>query len=78
MAMPPQPVDRFAPFRTSCQLLPPSAERYTPRSAESLHSLPGTQAYTVSDERGSTMIRVMRSESGRPEKVQVSPPSVDL
>src|SRR5689334_8510616 len=39
-----QPVDRFGPLRISDQVLPPSDVLYRPRSAESLHSLPGTQA----------------------------------
>src|SRR4029077_10797899 len=38
------PVERLAPFRISCQLLPPSTVLYRPRAAESLHSFPGTQA----------------------------------
>src|ERR1700760_4529660 len=59
----PQPVDRLDPFNTSDQDLPPSAVLYTPRSAESLQSFPGTQAYTVSEERGSTMIFATRSDS---------------
>src|SRR5437763_16856161 len=78
IATSPQPVERFPPLSTSCQVLPPSAVRYRPRSVESLQSLPGTQAYTVTEARGSTRIREMRSDSGSPEKVQVSPASVDL
>src|SRR5690606_14875025 len=39
-----QPVDRFVPARTSDQCLPLSVVLYRPRSGESLHSLPGTQA----------------------------------
>src|SRR6185437_567526 len=61
-----QPVDRFAPASTFVHDLPPSPLRYTPRSAESLHSLPGTQASTVLLSRGLTTIRTMRSESRRP------------
>ena len=78
MATLPQPVDRFGPLRISCQLPPPSVVLYSPRSAESLHRLPGTQAYTVPAERGSTMILEMRSEFPSPAWVQVSPASVDL
>src|ERR1700752_2280163 len=73
-----QPVERFLPFSTSVQLLPPSVVLYRPRSAESLQSLPGAHAYTVLPSRGSTRILAMRSESLRPMFVQVSPPSVDL
>src|SRR6185369_5255825 len=39
-----QPVDRLPPLSTSSQCLPPSLVLYRPRSDESLHSLPGTQA----------------------------------
>src|SRR5215468_5377722 len=39
-----QPVDGFPPLSTSAQVLPPSVVLYRPRSFESLHSLPGTQA----------------------------------
>src|SRR5574337_317680 len=39
-----QPVDRLRPFSTSVHDLPPSRVLYRPRSAESLHSLPGAQA----------------------------------
>src|SRR6185437_6420521 len=73
----PHPVEGLEPLSTSCQLLPPSVVRYKPRSVESLHSLPGTHASTVSEARGSTTMREMRSESGKPACVQVSPPSVD-
>jgi hypothetical protein len=41
-----QPVDAL-PLSTSDQVLPPSAVLYRPRSFESLHSLPGTHAYTT-------------------------------
>src|SRR5438309_2257934 len=41
-----QPVDGLPPFRIKFQDLPPSVVLYKPRSAESLHNLPGTQAYT--------------------------------
>src|SRR5690348_4706385 len=39
-----QPVERLPPLRTRFQCAPPSVVLYRPRSAESLHSLPGTQA----------------------------------
>src|SRR5512135_2294056 len=39
-----QPVDRLPPLSTRFQCAPPSGVLYRPRSAESLHSLPGTQA----------------------------------
>src|SRR6266576_5226402 len=43
-----QPVERFAPLRTSPHVLPPSVVLYRPRSGESLHNEPGTAANTVS------------------------------
>src|SRR5215831_20764184 len=61
-----QPVDRFAPFKTSCHVLPPSVVLYRPRSGESLHRAPGTAANTVSPFLGSTTIRPMRSDFSRP------------
>src|SRR6186997_1862137 len=73
-----QPVDRFAPLRTCCHVLPPSVVLYRPRSGESLHNAPGTAANTVSLFRGSTVIRPIRSDFSRPARDQVSPPSVDL
>src|SRR5215475_5878310 len=39
-----QPVDELGPLSTCVQVLPPSVVLYRPRSFESLHSLPGTQA----------------------------------
>src|SRR3954452_10769346 len=39
-----QPVDGFDPLSASAQVFPPSLVLYRPRSVESLHSLPGTQA----------------------------------
>ena len=39
-----QPVERFAPLSTSDQLRPPSVVLYSPRSALSLQSFPGTHA----------------------------------
>src|SRR6476620_7478610 len=71
-----QPVERFAPLRTCCHVLPPSVVLYRPRSGESLHSAPGTAAKTVSLFLGSTMTREMRSDFSKPVCVQVSPPSV--
>ena len=65
------------PVSTSDQLLPPSVVRYRPRSAESDHSRPGTQAYTVWLSRGLTTMRAMRSDCGSPMFCQVSPPSVE-
>src|SRR5437762_12014948 len=73
-----QPVERFAPLRTSCQVLPPSVVLYRPRSGESLHNAPGTAAKTVSLFLGSTTTRAMRSDFCKPARVHVSPPSVDL
>src|SRR6185503_3962148 len=73
-----QPVEPLPPLSTSDQVLPPSAVLYSPRSFESLHSLPGTHAYTIPLDLGCTMICTMRSDSGSPAWVQVSPPSVDL
>src|SRR5206468_9317303 len=49
-----QPVDAVAPLRTLAHVLPPSLVLYTPRSALSLHSLPGTHTYTVLASFGST------------------------
>ena len=43
-----------------------------------LHSLPGTQTYTVLELIGSTMIFAIRSDPLRPRFVQFSPASVDL
>jgi hypothetical protein len=43
MVKPEQPVERLLPRSTRPQVLPPSVVRYTPRSALSLHNLPGTQ-----------------------------------
>src|SRR5580700_1921707 len=77
IARPEQPVDRFAPFSTSAQLLPPSTVLYRPRSGESDHSLPGTHAYTTSLLAGWTMIRLTRSDSGSPMYAHVSPLSPD-
>src|SRR3569623_2381927 len=71
------PGERFAPGSTSDHDFPPSVVLYTPRSLLSLHSLPGTHAYTVLLSRGLTMIRTIRSDSRRPMFVQVSPPSVE-
>src|SRR4030095_6252037 len=71
-----QPVERFAPLRTSCHVLPPSVVLYRPRSGESLHNAPGTATKTVSLFLGSTVIRAMRSDFSRPERDHVSPPSV--
>src|SRR5437879_1312042 len=73
-----QPVERFAPFRTCCHVLPPSVVLYRPRSGESLHNAPGTATKTVSLFRGSTVIRAMRSDFSKPLRDHVSPPSVDL
>src|SRR6185295_10931652 len=36
------PVDGFDPLSASAQVFPPSLVLYSPRSVESLHSLPGT------------------------------------
>src|SRR5436189_5696543 len=72
------PVERFAPFKTCCHVLPPSVVLYRPRSGESLHNAPGTAANTVSLFLGSTMIREIRSDLSKPPCVHVSPPSVDL
>src|ERR1043165_8350909 len=74
---PEQPVDRLPPLSTSSQVLPPSVVLYRPRSGESLHSLPGTQANTIWLCDGWTRIRTMRSDSGRPMWVHVVPPSVE-
>src|SRR6266436_176324 len=63
-----QPVERFAPLRTCCHVLPPSVVLYKPRSAESLHNGPGTAAKTVSLFLGSTTIREIRSELSRPAR----------
>src|SRR6185295_7720055 len=41
---PEQPVDGLPPLSTSIHDLPPSVVLYSPRSVESLHSLPGTHA----------------------------------
>src|ERR1041385_7085755 len=73
-----QPVEALAPASTLFQVLPPSLVLYTPRSLLSLQSLPGTQTYTVLGLEGSTRILTIRSDSGSPMLVQVSPPSVDL
>src|SRR5207244_5392752 len=75
---PEQPVERLPPLRISDQVLPPSPVLYTPRSALSLQSLPGTQAQTVLPSLGCTRMRAMRSDSGRPMWVHVSPASVLL
>src|SRR5207302_8480637 len=40
------PVERFGPRRICDHVFPPSSVLKRPRSAESLHSFPGTQAYT--------------------------------
>src|SRR5439155_26389945 len=69
------PVDALAPWRTLVHVLPPSVVLYTPRSSLSLQSLPGTPTYTVFDSVGSTRILAMRSDSGRPRLLQLSPPS---
>src|SRR4029077_9852305 len=47
IATPVQPVERFGPLRTCCQVLPPSVVLYRPRSGESLHNAPGTAAKIV-------------------------------
>src|SRR5213594_59746 len=47
IAMSVHPVERFAPLRTCCHVLPPSVVLYNPRSSESLHNAPGTAAKTV-------------------------------
>src|SRR5438477_2741892 len=73
-----QPVERFAPLRTSCQVLPPSVVLYRPRSGESLHNAPGTATKTVSLFLGSTVIRATRSDFSKPARDHDSPPSVDL
>src|SRR2546429_4062964 len=73
-----QPVERFAPLRTCCHVLPPSVVLYRPRSGESLHKGPGTAANTVSLFVGLTLIFAMRSDFSKPARVHVSPPSVDL
>src|SRR5215472_8725377 len=73
-----QPVERFAPFKTSCHVLPPSVVLYKPRSGESLHNGPGTATKTVSLFLGSMVIRAIRSDLSNPERDHVSPPSVDL
>ena len=78
MLKPEQPVERLPPFSTSDQERPPSVVLYKPRSGESLHSLPGTQTYTVLPSRGSIAILATCSEFGRPMRCQVSPPSVVL
>src|SRR6266487_6803382 len=72
-----QPVDALAPLRTLAHVLPPSVVLYTPRSSLSLHSLPGTQSYTVLVSWGSTRIFTMCSDSRSPMLVQLSPPSSD-
>src|SRR5262249_750369 len=72
-----QPVEAFGPRSTSVHVLPPSAVLYSPRSVESLHSLPGTHAYTTLPFFGCTMMRTIRSELGRPMFVQVTPSSVE-
>src|SRR5215813_4877126 len=61
-----QPVEGLGPLSTWVQVLPPSVVLYRPRSFESLHSLPGTHAYTTLLDLGWTRIRTMRSDSGRP------------
>src|SRR3954464_5104472 len=73
-----QPVERFAPFRTCCHVLPPSVVLYKPRSGESLHNAPATAANIVSLFLGSTAIRAMRSDFSKPARDHDSPPSVDL
>src|SRR5437867_4532737 len=73
-----QPVERFAPLRTCCHVLPPSVVLYRPRYGESLHKGPGTAANTISLFVGLTLIFAMRSDFSRPARVHVSPPSVDL
>ena len=75
--MPPQPVDSFTPLSTCVQCLPASVVRYTPRSVESLHNWPTTQASTMLLSSGSIAILPMRSEFGKPMFAQVSPPSVE-
>ena len=71
------PVERFGPRRICDQVLPPSSVLKRPRSAESLHSFPGTQAYTTLPFFGCTTMRATRSDSRSPMLVQVSPPSVE-
>src|SRR3954466_12018860 len=73
-----QPVDALLPLSTSDHDLPPSLVRYRPRSFESDHSLPTTQANTTLPFFGCTRMRTMRSEFGSPMLVHVSPSSVDL
>src|SRR5262249_4892031 len=73
-----QPVERLAPLRTCCHVLPPSVVLYRPRSGESLHNAPGTATKTVSLFLGSMAIRAMRSDFSKPARDHVSPPSVDL
>src|SRR5213080_1752956 len=73
-----QPVERFAPLRTCCHVLPPSVVLYRPRSGESLHKAPGTATKTVSLFLGSTVIRATRSDFSKPARDHDSPPSVDL
>jgi hypothetical protein len=72
------PVEELLPLSASSQFLPPSVVRYSPRSAESLQSAPGTLAKTVSLFFGLTTISAIRSDFGNPALVQVSPPSLDL
>src|SRR5580704_6671240 len=73
-----QPLDRFAPAKTFCQVLPPSVVRYTPRSSLSSHRWPVAQASTSLPSLGFTRIFAMCSLSFNPTFVQFSPPSVYL
>src|SRR5437763_14659482 len=73
-----QPVERFAPLRTCCHVLPPSVVLYKPRSGESLHNAPGTATNTLSLFSGSTARRAMRSDCSKPARAHLSPASVDL
>src|SRR3981081_2755616 len=72
-----QPVERFGPRRTCDHVFPPSSVLKRPRSAEALHSFPGTQAYPTLPFLGCTTMRATRSDSRNPTLVQVSPPSVE-
>src|SRR5512133_2634008 len=52
-----QPLERFAPYRSCCHVLPPSVVLYNPLSVESLHNALCIAANPVSLFLGSTAFR---------------------
>src|SRR5208283_1748901 len=63
---------------TFFQVLPPSVERYTPRSLFGAKGLPSAATYTKSGLPGSTRTVAICPTSRKPENAHVFPASVDL